>query len=106
MIRTEPFPHILWDNFLSDSLLDTIRLEFPNKDSHVWNWKSNDENSIKYMCQDKNLVKSLKSTRIIYVGGYVNNTETTYDYDYNTISKTLSPVIIPENDATHEGVAV
>ena len=43
MIRTEPFPHILWDNFLSDSLLETVRKEFPNKDSHVWNWKSNDK---------------------------------------------------------------
>ena len=32
---------------------------------------------------DKNLVKPLKSTRNIYEGGYVKNTETTYDYDSN-----------------------
>ena len=30
----------------------------------------------------------------------------TYDDDYNTISTTLSPVIIPDSDATHEGVTV
>ena len=32
---------------------------------------------------DKNLVKPLKSTRNIYEGGYVKNTETTYDYNSN-----------------------
>ena len=30
----------------------------------------------------------------------------TYDDDYNTVSTTLSPVIIPDSDATHEGVTV
>ena len=30
---------------------------------------------------DKNLVKPLKSIRNIYEGGYVKNTETTYDYE-------------------------
>jgi len=32
---------------------------------------------------DKNLVKPLKSKRNIYEGGYIKNTETTYDYDSN-----------------------
>ena len=30
----------------------------------------------------------------------------TYDEEYNVLSTTLSPVIIPDNDATHEAVAV
>ena len=30
----------------------------------------------------------------------------TYDKEYNVLGTTLSPVIIPDNDATHEGVAV
>ena len=46
MIRTEPFPHIIWDNFLSEDKLNSVVKEFPDKDSHLWTWKSNDKNSI------------------------------------------------------------
>ena len=49
MIRTEPFPHIIWDNFLSEDKLNSVVKEFPDKDSHLWTWKSNDKNSIKYI---------------------------------------------------------
>ena len=66
MIRTEPFPHIIWDNFLSEDKLNSVVKEFPDKDSHLWTWKSNDKNSIKYMCQDSELILSLHSiTKVI-----------------------------------------
>ena len=98
MIRTEPFPHILWDNFLSDSLLDTIRLEFPNKDSHVWNWKSNDENSIKYMCQDKNLVKSLPNISTLI--DYLNS-----DYFCNVLSSMFKiPNLVSDKELAGGGL--
>lgn len=59
MIRTIPYPHIIWDNFLDTKTLNTVRSEFPNQDSDFWTWKSNDENSIKYMCQDRIVIEKL-----------------------------------------------
>ena len=59
MIRENPFPHIIWDSFLDTKTLSFIRDEFPNKDSDFWTWKSNDTNSIKYMCQDQSLIEKL-----------------------------------------------
>lgn len=59
MIRTIPYPHIIWDNFLDTKTLNTVKNEFPNQDSDFWTWKSNDENSIKYMCQDRIVIEKL-----------------------------------------------
>ena len=59
MIRENPFPHIIWDNFLDTETLSFIRDEFPHEDSDFWTWKSNDTNSIKYMCQDQSLIDKL-----------------------------------------------
>ena len=61
MVRNKPFPHLVWDSFLEDDMLKAIYDEFPNKDSELWTWKTNDKNSIKYMCQDKNLLSDLKN---------------------------------------------
>ena len=55
----EPFPHIVIDNFLSEEVLAQILAEFPEPDSKLFTWKSNDKNSIKLMCQDRELIKQL-----------------------------------------------
>ena len=59
MVRDNPFPHIVWDSFLDKKTLSFIEEEFPHEESDLWTWKSNDENSIKYMCQDQNLIQQL-----------------------------------------------
>ena len=59
MVRDNPFPHIVWDSFLDKETLSSIEQEFPHEESDLWTWKSNDENSVKYMCQDQNLIKKL-----------------------------------------------
>ena len=61
MVRSNPYPHIVWDSFLDTKALGFIRHEFPHEDSEFWTWKSNDTNSIKYMCQDQSLIKKLPS---------------------------------------------
>ena len=61
MVRSNPFPHIVWDNFLDDKTISSIKQEFPREDSEFWTWKSNDANSIKYMCQDKSLIEKLSN---------------------------------------------
>ena len=61
MVRSNPFPHIVWDNFLDDKTISFIKQEFPREDSEFWTWKSNDANSIKYMCQDKSLIEKLSN---------------------------------------------
>lgn len=55
----EPFPHIVIDNFLQEEALQSLLAEFPNPDNEVFTWKSNDKNSIKLMCQDRALIKTL-----------------------------------------------
>jgi len=62
MVRDNPFPHIVWDSFLDKKRLSLIEEEFPHKESDIWTWKSDDTNSVKYMCQDKNLLSKLKNT--------------------------------------------
>ena len=59
MVRHNPFPHIVWDSFLDKKTLSFIEEEFPHEGSDLWTWKSNDENSIKYMCQEPNLITKL-----------------------------------------------
>lgn len=59
MVRDKPFPHIVWDSFLDKKTLSFIEKEFPHEESDLWTWKSNDVNSIKYMCQDQNLIQQL-----------------------------------------------
>jgi len=59
MVRDKPFPHIVWDSFLDKKTLSFIEEEFPHEESDLWTWKSNDVNSIKYMCQDQNLIQQL-----------------------------------------------
>jgi len=59
MVRDNPFPHIVWDSFLDKKTLKSITYEFPNENSEAWTWKSNDVNSIKYMCQDQSLIDKL-----------------------------------------------
>ena len=59
MVRDNPFPHIVWDSFLDKKTLKSITYEFPHEDSDFWTWKSNDTNSIKYMCQDQSLIDKL-----------------------------------------------
>ena len=59
IIRNTPFPHFIWDNFMEDKIANKARDMFPAEDSEMWTWKSNDENSIKYMCQNIDKIKTL-----------------------------------------------
>jgi Rps23 Pro-64 3,4-dihydroxylase Tpa1-like proline 4-hydroxylase len=59
ILRQNPFPHFVWDNFLEDKVAEEAQSIFPTEDSTLWTWKSNDENSIKYMCQDIDKIKTL-----------------------------------------------
>tara|TARA_B100000902_G_scaffold397402_1_gene461078 strand:+ start:1414 stop:2085 length:672 start_codon:yes stop_codon:yes gene_type:complete len=71
MVRSNPYPHIVWDSFLDKKTLKTITDEFPHKKSDFWTWKSNDTNSIKYMCQDQFLIEKLPNINnlIKYLNG-------------------------------------
>lgn len=59
MVRDNPYPHIIWDNFIDAKTLGFVKDEFPTEESDFWTWKSNDTNSIKYMCQDQFLIEKL-----------------------------------------------
>ena len=62
MVRVNPYPHLVWDNFIDEEKLQSVKQEFPKEDSYFWTWKSNDKNSIKYMCQDQFLIRKLPNT--------------------------------------------
>ena len=62
MVRVNPYPHLVWDNFIDEEKLQSVKQEFPKEDSDFWTWKSNDKNSIKYMCQDQFLIRKLPNT--------------------------------------------
>jgi len=74
-INAEPFPHIVIDNFFNEEQLQSALDNFPAEDNEIWNWKSNDENSIKLMCQDpdalatipeiKNVIDTLNGTEFL-----------------------------------------
>ena len=59
MVRGNPYPHIVWDSFLDTKTLGAIQYEFPHEESNMWTWKSDDANSMKYMCQDQSLIDKL-----------------------------------------------
>jgi len=56
--NNEPFEHIALDNFFDEETLEKVYQEFPSQDSPLFNWKSNDENSKKLMCQDSEVIKN------------------------------------------------
>jgi len=58
-VSAKPYPHIVIDNFLQEDIARNILQEFPNAENNIWGWKSNDENSIKQMCQDPDKIKTL-----------------------------------------------
>lgn len=60
--KAEPFPHIVIDNFLQEEVLSKVLNEFPEANSDLFSWKSNDKNSIKLMCQDRGALQSLHNT--------------------------------------------
>lgn len=56
--NNSPYPHIVLDDFFKQDILEDIYSEFPNEDSELFTWKSNDRNSNKLMCQDRELIKA------------------------------------------------
>ena len=55
----EPYPHVVIDDFLDLVAAQKILDEFPDAHDTIWDWKSNDINSIKQMCQDASKIKTL-----------------------------------------------
>lgn len=53
-----PYPHIELDNFFKEEVIQKVYEEFPDENSKLFTWKSNDKNSNKLMCQDRELIKS------------------------------------------------
>ena len=53
----KPFEHIALDNFFNEEFIEEVFQEFPDQDSELFTWKSNDENSKKLMCQDSKLIE-------------------------------------------------
>ncbi len=51
-VKNYPFPHYVVENYLGAFQADAILSEFPSPSSDVFEWESNDSNSIKMMCQD------------------------------------------------------
>ena len=51
-----PFPYISLDNFFKEEVIEEVYKEFPNEDSDLFTWKSNDINSKKLMCQNAELI--------------------------------------------------
>jgi len=97
-MKQNPFPHIVKDNFLDEKLANSAHDEFPTPKSESFNWKSNDKNSIKFMCQDyKELAKYPHLKKII---------------DYFNSNKFLSileketgiPNLISDNDLSGGGL--
>lgn len=52
-----PFPYISLDNFFSEDFIEEVYKEFPDENSELFTWKSNDVNSKKLMCQDPELIE-------------------------------------------------
>lgn len=50
--KNKPYPYISLDNFFNEEIINKIYEEFPDETSDLFNWKSNDQNSKKLMCQD------------------------------------------------------
>lgn len=55
-INNSPFPHIVLDNFFNNDVIEKVFQEFPDEDSNLFTWKSNDVNSKKLMCQDSSII--------------------------------------------------
>ena len=39
MVRVNPYPHLVWDNFIDEEKLQSVKQEVPKEDSDFWTWK-------------------------------------------------------------------
>jgi hypothetical protein len=56
-VNNNPFPHIYLDNFFDEDIIEEVYNEFPDENSDIFTWKSNDKNSKKLMCQDRVVIE-------------------------------------------------
>jgi len=71
--NSTPFQNIVIDNFFREEVISAAYNNFPNENSPLFNWKSNDKNSKKLMCQNYELISSIKELKVII--DYLNGDE-------------------------------
>lgn len=62
-VKNYPFPHFIIDDLLPSAEADAIANQFPDPSSSVFQWESNDSNSIKMMCQNAQAIAKFKALR-------------------------------------------